>query len=135
MHGGEEFGDIIVALVADGLGDGLLDPHLRRLEFDDRQGDAVGAEHDCKDGRVNCRNQHNFKRLCVFCSLIAKMDVWTFENHMGYVREHEFYVHIRQEAGMVRQIEISSMDLRYECCRVKSNYAEKLLMDSILLSR
>lgn len=29
-------------------------------------------------------------------------------------------------------IEISSIDLRYECCRVKSNYAEKLLIDSIL---
>ena len=29
-------------------------------------------------------------------------------------------------------IEISSIDLRYEYCRVKSNYAEKLLIDSIL---
>jgi len=28
-------------------------------------------------------------------------------------------------------IEISSIDLRYECCRMKSNYAEKLLLDSI----
>ncbi len=33
---------------------------------------------------------------------------------------------------MARQIEISSVDLRYECCRVKSNHAEKLLFDSIL---
>jgi hypothetical protein len=29
-------------------------------------------------------------------------------------------------------IEISSIDLRYECCRVKSHYAEKQLLDSIL---
>ncbi len=45
--------------------------------------------------------------------------------------KNEFYVHIHQEAGMA-SIEISSIDLRYECCRVKSNYAEKLLIDSIL---
>ncbi len=45
--------------------------------------------------------------------------------------KNEFYVHIHQEAGMT-SIEISSIDLRYECCRVKSNYAEKLLIDSIL---
>jgi hypothetical protein len=51
---------------------------------------------------------------------------------MGYFRKHEFYVHISQEAGMAQQIEISSLDLRYECCRVKSRYAEKLLFDSIL---
>jgi len=63
--------------------------------------------------------------------MIAKMDVWTFENSMGYVWEHEFYVHTHQEADMIT-IEISSIDLRYECFRVKSNYAEKLLMDSIL---
>lgn len=34
---------------------------------------------------------------------------------------------------MTQQIEISSVDLRYECCRVKSKYTEKLLFDSILL--
>lgn len=58
------------------------------------------------------------------------MDVWTFENYMGYVRKQEFDGHI-EESGMT-SIEISSIDLRYERCRVKSNYAEKLLIDSIL---
>jgi hypothetical protein len=52
---------------------------------------------------------------------------------MGYVREHEVYIHISQEAGMTKQVEIASVDLRYECCRVKSRYAEKLLFDSILM--
>ena len=33
---------------------------------------------------------------------------------------------------MGKQVEISSVDLRYESCRVKSNYAEKQLLDSIL---
>lgn len=54
---------------------------------------------------------------------------------MGYAQKREFEVHIhqevRQEVGMT-SIEISSIDLRYECCRMKSNYAEKLLIDSIL---
>jgi len=33
---------------------------------------------------------------------------------------------------MAHQVEISSVDLRYECCRMKSSHAEKLLLDSIL---
>ena len=33
---------------------------------------------------------------------------------------------------MTEQVEISSFDLRYECCRMKSEHAEKLLFESIL---
>ncbi len=33
---------------------------------------------------------------------------------------------------MAKQVEVSSFDLRYECCRMKSKNAEKLLLDSIL---
>jgi hypothetical protein len=33
---------------------------------------------------------------------------------------------------MTEQVEISSFDLRYECCRMKSTSAEKILLESIL---
>ncbi len=33
---------------------------------------------------------------------------------------------------MTEQVEISSFDLRYECCRMRSEYAERLLLESIL---
>lgn len=33
---------------------------------------------------------------------------------------------------MTEQVEISSFDLRYECCRIKSTSAEKILLESIL---
>ena len=33
---------------------------------------------------------------------------------------------------MTEQVEISSFDLRYECCRMKSTIAEKILLQSIL---
>jgi hypothetical protein len=34
---------------------------------------------------------------------------------------------------MTQQVEVSSFDLRYECCRMKSAIAEKMLLDSILV--
>ena len=39
---------------------------------------------------------------------------------------------IRRELEMIEQIEVSSLDLRYESCRMKSQGAEKALLNSIL---
>ena len=33
---------------------------------------------------------------------------------------------------MTEQVELSSFDLRYECCRMKSTSAEKILLESVL---